>query len=74
MVAVAYLVVAQARAQHKGGVFVTAMPELAILEDVMYKAIALGFAFFTVATILGALWAAEAWEGIGHGILKKPGP
>lgn len=63
MVAVAYLVVAQARAQHKGGVFVTAMPELAILEDVMYKAIALGFAFFTVATILGALWAAEAWGG-----------
>ena len=29
----------------------------------MYKMIALGFAFFTVATILGALWAAEAWGG-----------
>jgi len=23
----------------------------------------LGFAFFTLATILGALWAAEAWGG-----------
>ena len=34
-----------------------------MLDDVMYKAIALGFAFFTVATILGALWAAEAWGG-----------
>ncbi|MET0519289.1 MAG: c-type cytochrome biogenesis protein CcsB [Burkholderiaceae bacterium] len=33
------------------------------LEDVMYKAIALGFAFFTIATILGAFWAAEAWGG-----------
>ncbi|MBZ4124532.1 cytochrome c biogenesis protein CcsA, partial [Escherichia fergusonii] len=27
------------------------------------KAIAVGFAFFTIATILGALWAAEAWGG-----------
>jgi cytochrome c-type biogenesis protein CcsB len=37
------------------------LPEFEILDDVMYKAIAVGFAFFTVATILGALWAAEAW-------------
>jgi cytochrome c-type biogenesis protein CcsB len=34
-----------------------------MLEDVMYKAIALGFGFFTIATILGAWWAAEAWGG-----------
>lgn len=39
------------------------LPSLEILDDVMYKSIALGFAFFTVATILGALWAAEAWGG-----------
>jgi cytochrome c-type biogenesis protein CcsB len=38
-----------------------ALPSLEILDDVMYRAIAIGFAFFTVATILGALWAAEAW-------------
>jgi cytochrome c-type biogenesis protein CcsB len=38
-----------------------ALPSLEILDDVMYRAIAVGFAFFTVATILGALWAAEAW-------------
>lgn len=37
------------------------LPALEILDDIMYKAIAVGFAFFTVATILGALWAAEAW-------------
>ncbi len=37
------------------------LPSLDILDDIMYKAIAVGFAFFTVATILGALWAAEAW-------------
>lgn len=39
------------------------MPALEVLDDVMYKSIALGFAFFTLATILGALWAAEAWGG-----------
>ncbi len=37
------------------------LPPLEVLDDIMYKAIAVGFAFFTVATILGALWAAEAW-------------
>ncbi|MBI3284743.1 MAG: c-type cytochrome biogenesis protein CcsB [Burkholderiales bacterium] len=39
------------------------LPALEVLDDVMYKAIAVGFAFFTIATILGALWAAEAWGG-----------
>ena len=37
------------------------LPPLATLDDVMYRAVSIGFAFFTVATILGALWAAEAW-------------
>jgi cytochrome c-type biogenesis protein CcsB len=39
------------------------LPELDVLDDVMYKSIAVGFAFFTIATVLGALWAAEAWGG-----------
>jgi cytochrome c-type biogenesis protein CcsB len=39
------------------------LPALPQLDDLMYKAIALGFAFFTIATILGAFWAAEAWGG-----------
>jgi cytochrome c-type biogenesis protein CcsB len=38
-------------------------PSFEVLDDVMYKAIAVGFAFFTIATVLGALWAAEAWGG-----------
>lgn len=37
------------------------LPSLEILDDIMYRSIAVGFAFFTVATILGALWAADAW-------------
>jgi cytochrome c-type biogenesis protein CcsB len=39
------------------------LPPLELLDDVMYKSIAVGFAFFTIATVLGALWAAEAWGG-----------
>jgi cytochrome c-type biogenesis protein CcsB len=45
------------------GLLVDRLPSLEVLDDVMYKAISVGFAFFTVATILGALWAAEAWGG-----------
>lgn len=39
------------------------LPSLEVLDDVMYKSITVGFAFFTIATVLGALWAAEAWGG-----------
>ena len=39
------------------------LPSPDVLDDVMYKSIAIGFAFFTIATILGAFWAAEAWGG-----------
>jgi cytochrome c-type biogenesis protein CcsB len=56
MVGVAYLFKAK-------GYLVDRLPALEVLDDVMYKAIAVGFAFFTIATILGALWAAEAWGG-----------
>ncbi|HYD94290.1 MAG TPA: c-type cytochrome biogenesis protein CcsB [Noviherbaspirillum sp.] len=56
MVAVAYLLKVK-------GILADRLPPLELLDDVMYKAIAVGFAFFTIATILGALWAAEAWGG-----------
>jgi len=56
MVAGAYLLV-------KHGVLASRLPALHVLDDLMYKAIAVGFAFFTIATILGAMWAAEAWGG-----------
>ena len=45
------------------GILADRLPSLDVLDDVMYKSISVGFAFFTVATILGALWAAEAWGG-----------
>ncbi len=56
MVGVAYLLKSK-------GVLEDRLPPLEVLDDIMYKAIAVGFAFFTIATILGALWAAEAWGG-----------
>jgi len=56
MVASAYLLA-------KKGVLATRLPSLDVLDDLMYKSIAVGFAFFTIATILGAMWAAEAWGG-----------
>ena len=56
MVAVAYLLKSKA-------ILADRLPSLEVLDDIMYKAIAVGFAFFTIATILGALWAAEAWGG-----------
>ena len=45
------------------GILANKLPSLEVMDDVMYKAIAIGFAFFTIATILGAMWAAEAWGG-----------
>lgn len=45
------------------GILTSRLPSLDELDDLMYKSIAVGFAFFTIATILGAMWAAEAWGG-----------
>jgi cytochrome c-type biogenesis protein CcsB len=56
MVASAYLLVNK-------GILVSRLPSSDVLDDLMYKAISVGFAFFTIATILGAVWAAEAWGG-----------
>lgn len=63
MLGVAYLLRQRAERRHPDGILATALPSLGLLDEVMYKAIALGFAAFTLATILGALWAAEAWGG-----------
>ncbi len=45
------------------GVLADRLPSFELLDDLMYKSIAIGFTFFTIATILGALWAAQAWGG-----------
>jgi cytochrome c-type biogenesis protein CcsB len=63
MIGVAYVLVVWRKEVNPDSRWVKAMPELSLMDDLMYKTIALGFAFFTLATILGALWAAEAWGG-----------
>ena len=63
MIGVAYILKVWRQAAKPEGLLATALPDLSIMDDLMYKSIALGFAFFTVATVLGALWAAEAWGG-----------
>lgn len=60
MVGVAYLIRARAHPDSRAA---KRLPGFDQMDDLMYKSIALGFAFFTIATILGALWAAEAWGG-----------
>ena len=63
MIGLVFVIQSNAEARHPNGLLAARLPKPALLEDLMYKAIALGFAFFTLATILGALWAAEAWGG-----------
>ena len=59
MLAVAYLL----KKRFPNSYITTTLPTLEVMDDLMYKAIAVGFAFFTIATVLGAFWAAEAWGG-----------
>ena len=63
MIGVAYLLKSWRQHINPHGLFATQLPDLSVMDDLMYKSISLGFAFFTVATVLGALWAAEAWGG-----------
>jgi cytochrome c-type biogenesis protein CcsB len=56
MVSVAYLLSSKK-------ILISYLPKSTVLDDLIYKSIAIGFIFFTIATILGAIWAAEAWGG-----------
>ncbi len=61
MVGVAYLLRERLLRTRPESRIANRLPLPAVLDDIMYKSIALGFAFFTIATFLGAIWAAEAW-------------
>lgn len=63
MVGLAYVLTEKLQNRNPNSPFLKAMPSLESMDDLMYKTIALGFAFFTIATVLGAMWAAEAWGG-----------
>ncbi len=61
MVGVAYLITEKVAKHSPNSFFVKNMPAYDVMDDIMYRAIAIGFAFFTLATVLGAFWASEAW-------------
>ncbi len=63
MVGLAYLLTEKYAVTNSNSTFIKNMPSLESMDDLMYKTISLGFAFFTIATVLGAMWAAEAWGG-----------
>ncbi len=46
-----------------GGRVMRVLPGLTETDTLMYRAIAIGFVTFTIATILGAAWAYDAWGG-----------
>lgn len=53
------------RLEAKGGTskLLNVFPSLEQLDQLAYNSVAVGFPAFTLATILGAAWAAEAWGG-----------
>ena len=63
MLGVAYLIRSSLENKNTSNPVVQLLPSLDMLDDIMHKSIALGFGFFTIATVLGAMWAAEAWGG-----------
>ncbi|MFO7955203.1 c-type cytochrome biogenesis protein CcsB [Thioalkalivibrio sp.] len=63
MLGVAFLVRNRLDGTRPDAAITRRIPSTETLDSVMYKSIAIGFAFFTIATVLGAMWAAEAWGG-----------
>ncbi len=59
----AYLVRYRLEASGGKSKMLAIFPSLEQLDQLAYKAVAIGFPAFTLATILGAAWAAEAWGG-----------
>jgi len=54
----------RSKLEKKGSAALLAIfPTLDQLDLLSYRAVAIGFPAFTLATILGAAWAAEAWGG-----------
>ncbi|MDX8391614.1 MAG: c-type cytochrome biogenesis protein CcsB [Mariprofundaceae bacterium] len=59
----AYLVRERLELKGASSSLLAVFPSLDQLDQLAYKAVAIGFPAFTLATILGAAWAAEAWGG-----------
>lgn len=61
---VMYLIRARAEGRGSPDAFaLRSLPGLQQIDDLIFKSIAVGFPVFTLATILGAAWAYDAWGG-----------
>lgn len=63
MSSMAWLIINKLQQQAIVASWVKNMPSIRMVDEITYRCISLGFIAFTIATILGALWAAEAWGG-----------
>ncbi len=61
--AVMLLVRQQLEKHGKTDGIIKSMPPLSIIDDLMYRSVAVGFPVFTLAVILGSAWAYYAWGG-----------
>jgi len=59
----AYLVRERLEKRGASSSLLAVFPSLDQLDQLAYKAVAIGYPAFTLATILGAVWASEAWGG-----------
>lgn len=55
-------IIQERQLKHKNpGAFYRRLPSLEMLDELEYKAVALGFPLFTLAIVSGAIWANSAW-------------
>ena len=59
--------------KEKKNLFLGLIPSTAILDDLNYQMIVIGFLMLTLGIITGSVWAHSAWEPTGVGTPKKPG-
>ncbi|MDQ6950331.1 MAG: c-type cytochrome biogenesis protein CcsB [Mariprofundales bacterium] len=59
----AWLVRARLERSGKNAKLLAIFPSLDQLDQLSYRAVSIGFPAFTLATILGAVWASQAWGG-----------
>ena len=58
-ISILYLV--KSAKEHEGSVLMARLPDLKILDELMYQMVMFGFLFLSAGIITGAVWANQAW-------------
>lgn len=61
LIAIALLIVYFLKVRKSQFSFLTRLPEIAIIDEYLYKFTAFGFSFWTVTIAAGAIWAEQTW-------------